>query len=242
MKCLGLIKDLVVSLSQIPAKNMVMDVVVADIPPKFGMLLSRSWAAKLKGTLQMDMAYAIIPVFGQDRRLYGEVLLKYMVSNKAQPNNHPIDSVETEMGSSIFFNDLCFEGKGPEIYMAAKDQSDQQTEKVSEQQDSAENEMWNMSFDGAVSREGAGVGVWINPPRLATKLCSYQLSFDCTNNMAEYEALVLGLKTLKEMGARRIVVHGDSELIINQVKGIYQAKHPGLRAYRNIVLYFLEEF
>ena len=97
-----------------------------------------------------------------------------------------------------------------------------------------------MSFDGAVSREGAGVGVWINPPRLATKLCSYQLSFDCTNNMAEYEALVLGLKTLKEMGARRIVVHGDSELIINQVKGIYKAKHPGLRAYRNIVLYFLE--
>nr|QHR87731.1 hypothetical protein Q903MT_gene1743 [Picea sitchensis] len=163
VKCLGLIKDLVVSLSQIPAKNMVMDVVVADIPPKFGMLLSRSWAAKLKGTLQMDMSYATIPVFGQDRRLYREVLLKYMVSNKAQPNNHPIYSVETEMGSSIFFNDLCFEEKGPEIDMAAKDQSDQQTEKVSEQQDSAENEMWNMSFDGAVSREGAGVGVWINP-------------------------------------------------------------------------------
>jgi hypothetical protein len=42
VKCLGLIKDLVVSLSQIPAKNMVMDVVVIDIPPKFGMLLSRS--------------------------------------------------------------------------------------------------------------------------------------------------------------------------------------------------------
>ena len=43
VKCLGLIKDLVVSLSQIPSKNMIMDVVVADIPPKFGMLLSRSW-------------------------------------------------------------------------------------------------------------------------------------------------------------------------------------------------------
>jgi hypothetical protein len=49
-KCLGLIKDLVVSLAQIPSKNMVMDVVVVDIPPKFGMLLSRSWVAKLKGT------------------------------------------------------------------------------------------------------------------------------------------------------------------------------------------------
>ena len=41
-KCLGLIKYLVISLAQIPAKNLVIDVVVADIPPKFGMLLSRS--------------------------------------------------------------------------------------------------------------------------------------------------------------------------------------------------------
>jgi hypothetical protein len=109
VKCLGMIKDMVVSLAQIPTKNMVMDVVVADIPPKFGMLLSRSWAAKLKGTLQMDMSYATIPVFGQDKRLYREVLLKYMVSNKSQPSNHPIYSVETELGSSIFFNDLCSE-------------------------------------------------------------------------------------------------------------------------------------
>jgi hypothetical protein len=51
VKCLGLIKYLVVSLAQIPAKNMVMDVVVVDIPPKFGMLLSRSWDAKFEGTL-----------------------------------------------------------------------------------------------------------------------------------------------------------------------------------------------
>jgi hypothetical protein len=42
VKCLGLIKDMVVSLSQFPMKSMVMDIVVVDIPPKFGMLLSRS--------------------------------------------------------------------------------------------------------------------------------------------------------------------------------------------------------
>ena len=44
LKCLGLIKDMVVTLAQIPAKRIIMDVVVVDIPPKFGMLLSRSWA------------------------------------------------------------------------------------------------------------------------------------------------------------------------------------------------------
>ena len=47
VKCLGLIKDLCVSLVQYPNKTILMDVVVADIPPKYGMLLSRSWGAKL---------------------------------------------------------------------------------------------------------------------------------------------------------------------------------------------------
>jgi len=82
VKCLGFIKYLVVSLAQMPTNNMVMDVVVVDIPPKSGMLLSSSWAMKLKVNLQMDMSYATIPVFVQDRRLYREVFFKYMVSNK----------------------------------------------------------------------------------------------------------------------------------------------------------------
>jgi len=69
VKCLGLIKDLVVSLHQIPKKSLVMDVVVADVPPNFSML-SRSWKAKLKGTLHMDLSYAMIPIFYEQRRLY----------------------------------------------------------------------------------------------------------------------------------------------------------------------------
>jgi len=62
--CIGLIKDLVVSLDQLPMKNVLMDVVVIDIPPRFYMLLSKSWVAKLKGTLQLDFSYAKILVFG----------------------------------------------------------------------------------------------------------------------------------------------------------------------------------
>jgi hypothetical protein len=44
------------------------------------------------------------------------------------------------------------------------------------------------------------------------------------------------------MGAKIIVVHGDSKLIINYIKGIYQVKHPRMRAYINIVLDILEQF
>jgi hypothetical protein len=60
--------------------------------------------------------------------------------------------------------------------------------------------------------------------------------------MVEYAALILGLKVLKELGAKRIATHEDSELIINQVKGIYQSKHPRLRAYKNLALDLLKEF
>ena len=90
VRCLGMIKDPVVSLHQILRKEIVMDIVVVDVPTKFGMLLSRSWVAKLKGTTQMDMSYAIIPVFGVQRRLYKENRLKYMISSKECPENHPI--------------------------------------------------------------------------------------------------------------------------------------------------------
>lgn len=48
VKCFGLIKDLCVSLVQYPTKTILMDIVIADIPPKYGMLLSRSWGAKLQ--------------------------------------------------------------------------------------------------------------------------------------------------------------------------------------------------
>ena len=60
--------------------------------------------------------------------------------------------------------------------------------------------------------------------------------------MDEYEALILDLRNLKELGGKRIAVHGDSDLIINQVKGIYRSNHPRLRAYRNIMMDLLEEF
>jgi hypothetical protein len=81
-----------------------MDIVVADIPPKYGMLLSRSWGAKLQGSLQLDMSYATISVFGQPKRLYRETLMKYVVSSQEKPQNFPIYSVHSDMDSFILYN------------------------------------------------------------------------------------------------------------------------------------------
>ena len=91
VKCIGVIKDLVVSLTRIPMKSIVMDIVVAYIPSIFGILLSRSWSKKLGGTLLMDMTFATIPMFGGEfRRMYQETQMASIINDHENPSNHPI--------------------------------------------------------------------------------------------------------------------------------------------------------
>ena len=92
-----------------------------------------------------------------------------------------------------------------------------------------------MHFDGSVAKVGVGAGVYIISPIKDFKGMPYNLTFECTNNLAEYESLFLGMHDLKDMGAKRVQVMGDSELVINQVNGIYQTIHPRMRAYRKEV-------
>ena len=54
--------------------------------------------------------------------------------------------------------------------------------------------------------------------------------------------MILGLKDLKDIQSQRINIQGDSELVIRQVQGSYQAKHPRLRPYRDLVLDLMKGF
>jgi ribonuclease HI len=101
---------------------------------------------------------------------------------------------------------------------------------------------WHIDFDGEVSKEGDGAGICVRSLEGDPKLLSYKLCFDYTNNVVEYEALVLVMKMLKDPKAKKVYIYRYFELIINQVKGIYQAKHPRLRSYGNLVLDLLESF
>ena len=166
----------------------------------------------------MDISYGTILVFGEQRRLYIEVKIAYMVSNKDKSVNYPIYSVETELGSSIFYNDSLYEEENwhQEILLLERHSTYTKSNKKIDQEG-----LWSLHFDGAMSIVGAGASAWISSPNQDVKLLSLKLYFECTNNVAEYESLILGLNALKTMKARRIAIYGDSELIIDQVKGIY---------------------
>ena len=102
---------------------------VVDVPPKFGMLLSRFWEAKLQGTLQMDLYYAMIPIFGTLRRLYRENRLAYMISNRENPEN-PIYSIDTDMGSSMLFNKVGPQKDDPKLEDSGRSESDYQSVEI----------------------------------------------------------------------------------------------------------------
>jgi hypothetical protein len=98
----GLIKDIVVTLAQFPIKNIMMDVVVADVPSNYGILLLITWERKLGRKMYMDMTYSTVPIFGgENKRLYRETKFDYVVSDQNNPVNHPIYAVYEDLGCCI---------------------------------------------------------------------------------------------------------------------------------------------
>jgi ribonuclease HI len=102
--------------------------------------------------------------------------------------------------------------------------------------------VWNMFFDGASSKEGVGARVVFFSPAQETISLSHKQEFETTNNVAEYESLLLGLRVAKDMGIEEISIFGDAELIVHQIKNLYQTKHPRFRSYRNEVWDLVDSF
>ncbi|KAL0391462.1 UNVERIFIED_CONTAM: Retrovirus-related Pol polyprotein from transposon opus [Sesamum latifolium] len=87
---------------------------------------------------------------------------------------------------------------------------------------------WTMFFDGTARSDGAGAGVVFVSPEKQVLTYSFVLGELCSNNVAEYQALIIGLQIALEMGIIEMEVYGDSKLIINQLLNIYEVKKEDL--------------
>jgi hypothetical protein len=88
-------------------------------------------------------------------------------------------------------------------------------------------------FDGLVCSKGQGAECVIVSPNGAYIDLSIRLEFACTNNQVEYEALLHGIEFLRDLGARDVDVFGDSNLIVQQVRGDSQCLDVVLNSYRD---------
>jgi ribonuclease HI/transposase InsO family protein len=88
-----------------------------------------------------------------------------------------------------------------------------------------------MYFDGSLMKTGAGGGLLFVSPLGKHLRYVIRLHFPASNNVAEYEALVNGLRIAAELGVRRLDAHGDSQLIIDQVMKNSHCRDQRMEAY-----------
>uniref|UniRef100_A0A2N9H6P6 RNA-directed DNA polymerase n=1 Tax=Fagus sylvatica TaxID=28930 RepID=A0A2N9H6P6_FAGSY len=101
---------------------------------------------------------------------------------------------------------------------------------------------WKLYFDGAANAVGSGIGAVLVSPKGQQTPIAVKLGFDCTNNMTEYEACIVGLQAALEFGAYELEVFGDSLLIVSQTNGEWQARDPKLIPYQRYISRLIPKF
>jgi ribonuclease HI len=109
---------------------------------------------------------------------------------------------------------------------------------------SKKDETFVLEFDGG-SRGNpgpAGIGAVVRAADNTPLITLGRFIGRATNNVAEYNALITALREAKNLGAHRIIVRGDSELIVRQMNGQYRVKHPDLQPLYQEAQQLLREF
>ncbi|CAA7018587.1 unnamed protein product [Microthlaspi erraticum] len=90
---------------------------------------------------------------------------------------------------------------------------------------------WTLHVDGSSSRQGAGVGIRLVSPTGEILEQSIKLGFPASNNEAEYEAIIAGLRLAEAVGAEHVRAFCDSQLVAKQFSGDYDTKDDRMDAY-----------
>ncbi|GAU45570.1 hypothetical protein TSUD_27710 [Trifolium subterraneum] len=106
----------------------------------------------------------------------------------------------------------------------------------------SEKNKWTIFVDGSSNSQGSGAGIILENGDGVLIEVSLGLSFPTTNNQAEYEAFLAGLRLAEDMGAEEIRIFTDSQLVASQVSGEYQTKEERLLEYLNLIRAKLAKF
>ena len=136
--------------------------------------------------------------------MYGELQFAYIVTDDGNPTNHPLYALENYLGSCM----LHFSDDNTTGMLQVE------REKIVKHSVEQKDELWKMYFDGSSSKEGAREGILLISHGGESISLMYKLEFVTTNNIVEYEALLLGLKAAKDMGIQQVFVYDDSELVV----------------------------
>ncbi|KAK5776628.1 hypothetical protein PVK06_044588 [Gossypium arboreum] len=108
--------------------------------------------------------------------------------------------------------------------------------------ESSKEKSWKMSFDGASNALGHGIGSVLISPEGNYYPFTAGLNFFCTNNIAEYETCIMGLRAAIERNIKTLEVYGDSALVIYQIRGDWEVRDSKLVKYSDLMAGLIKEF
>ncbi|XP_074336909.1 uncharacterized protein LOC141674083 [Apium graveolens] len=100
---------------------------------------------------------------------------------------------------------------------------------------------WKLYVDGSSMAKRSGACLILISPEGFTIQQAMTFGFKATNNQAEYEALISGLKLAKSLGVSKMIFHSDSQIVVKQTSGEYIVKDPILAQYQAMVRNILED-
>ncbi|XP_024009451.1 uncharacterized protein LOC112084535 [Eutrema salsugineum] len=103
-------------------------------------------------------------------------------------------------------------------------------------------EVWTLHVDGSSSKHRSGIGIRLTSPTREILEQSFHLNFHASNNEAEYEALIAGIRLAQGIGVRKIRTFCDSQLVACQFNGEYEAKDGRMGAYLKVVRELVQKF
>ncbi|XP_019176175.1 PREDICTED: uncharacterized protein LOC109171578 [Ipomoea nil] len=113
---------------------------------------------------------------------------------------------------------------------------------VTDQVETEDGGWWTLSTDGSSNSKGCGGGVVLVTPEGFRAYYAIRFHFKLSNNEAEYEALLNGLRLAVGLRAEKVRIRCDSKLVVSQVSGEYEANEGSMQKYRDAVLRTLREF
>ncbi|XP_056866528.1 uncharacterized protein LOC130512491 [Raphanus sativus] len=101
---------------------------------------------------------------------------------------------------------------------------------------------WILHVDGSSTSKGSGAGVQLQSPTGELIRQSFSFGFPASNNEAEYESLIAGLRLARAVKAKRLSAYCDSQLVASQFSGDYDARNDRMDAYLRVVQELAREF
>ncbi|XP_071734903.1 uncharacterized protein [Rutidosis leptorrhynchoides] len=92
-------------------------------------------------------------------------------------------------------------------------------------------EFWELYTDGASSEQGASIGLLLISPNGEEITYAIRLKFAASNNEAEYEVLIAGLRLTKSIDVRQLTAYVDSQLVASQLNGSFEARDTSMQKY-----------